>query len=42
MMIEEALSNLKEPPCVNENVYTKTSLNRRRDAVKALEKAIGA
>lgn len=27
---------------VNENVYTITSLSRRRDAVNALEKAIGA
>lgn len=27
---------------VNENVYTITSLKRRRDAVNALEKAIGA
>jgi hypothetical protein len=27
---------------VNENVYTITSLKRRKDAVNALEKAIGA
>jgi len=27
---------------VNENVYTVTSLSRRRDAVNTLEKAIGA
>lgn len=27
---------------VNENVYTFTSLKRRKDAVNALEKAIGA